>query len=165
VAHPSDAIPPRSPIDHALAALAVAGVVAGFALVVRAMPTLPDTVPTHFAIDGTADSWGSPGSLWTLPAVGAALTAMSLVLSAFPRLWNVPFAVTPANAAEQYRLVRGFLLQTTAAVAWLFVYISWGTIRAARGVAAGLPIWSTVGAVGVLGALTLLTFSRMRRAR
>lgn len=44
-----------------------------FALIALAWPYLPEKVPTHWGIDGGADRYGSPATLWLLCAINLPL--------------------------------------------------------------------------------------------
>jgi hypothetical protein len=45
---------------------------------------LPDRIPTHFDIAGQPNGWGSPDSLWLLPAFGLLIYLTISVVERFP---------------------------------------------------------------------------------
>jgi uncharacterized membrane protein len=94
---------------------------------------LPDRMPTHFDISGQPNAWGSPGTLWILPVVGAGLYLLMTVLASIQfRSFNLPVRVTQTNLP----FIQG---KTSEMVAWiktemlcLFVYIQSAIIQGAR---------------------------------
>ena len=69
--------------------------------------SFPEKVPTHFGMNGVADSYGGRSSLLIEPAVMLGLFLLLAIVENFPRLWNIPVEVTEDNAAEIERICHG----------------------------------------------------------
>lgn len=132
--------PPMTGGEWVALALLVAALLALMLPTALAWPTLPARIPTHFNLAGQVDSYGGKTSVVTLPLVGLALTLFLQSLARFPWAFNYPVAITPANAARNYRWGRLTLRWINALVVALFAFIQWQTIQTARGVANGLGI-------------------------
>jgi uncharacterized membrane protein len=114
----------------------------GFAL--WAWPRLPDRIPTHFGLDGTADAWSprSPGSWFGLPAIALLLMAgMGCVRWLLPRKpgWvNLPDRTRLDSLPEAARrpvneMLSGFLSLLQCQLLVIFALIQLSTYRAALG--------------------------------
>lgn len=86
-------------------ALAWLGVIASLAITIVRIPQLPDTIPTHFDINGTPNGWGSPASLLALPIIILIANAIiSLVVHAVdPKYWNRPGILQPGKEQAWYK--------------------------------------------------------------
>ena len=75
------------------------------------MRNLPKTIATHFALDGTPDGYGSPGSLLILPIIiTIALGIVSLVAHFVPvDMLNVPFEMQEKNQTQVYQTIISML--------------------------------------------------------
>ncbi len=83
-----------------------------WAFIVWLMSRAPDTVPTHFNLEGKADSWGSPTTI-LFPCVVTTVVGACLLLAAyFPHTVNLPVEVkTPRQVALVIRMVRVMALE------------------------------------------------------
>lgn len=131
---------PRSPADMVLQLVAFVGLVLVFFFTVQSWNDLPDTIPTHFNAAGQANSWGSKGTLWTLPVVTAVMYLMLTALEFFPHTYNYPLKITPQNAERQYYLARSLLVWMKAELAVMLAYLQWEWIQSALGKSEGLGI-------------------------
>ena len=103
----------------ALAALCVASAAA---YVLWALPAMPETVPTHWGADGTADGWGDKGSTIFM---GAAMPLLVLAL-----LFAVPF-LDPRGAS--FNRFKGIYQGFSAAFTVFMVAMGWLTPATALG--------------------------------
>lgn len=90
--------------------------------------TLPDTIPTHFALSGEADGFGAKSTLIMLCGVG---TVLFVAMSAFhyvPHWFNYPRPITPDNALAQYTTATRLLRYIKLAVAVIFLSVCLYTI-------------------------------------
>jgi len=78
-------------------------VVAAGALLAMRYPGLPDTIPTHFGVDGSPNDWGPKWTTLVLFGVFLAMMAGVDALSRRPRLFNYHREVTSENAQRLYR--------------------------------------------------------------
>lgn len=85
-------------------ALAWLGVIASLAITIVRIPQLPDTIPTHFDINGTPNGWGSPTSLLALPIIILVVNAaVSLIVHKVdPKYWNRPGTLRPSDEPAWY---------------------------------------------------------------
>jgi uncharacterized membrane protein len=111
--------------------LALIGFVAGLAVIITKYPSLPETIPIHFDIQGKADNFALKHWLWSAPVVSAALYALLTVVSQFPQITNYPVAITSENAPRQYELMQLFMGLLKTELVWIFAFIQWQVVRAA----------------------------------
>ncbi len=104
--------------------------VATWIAVIMQYPSMPQTIPTHFDIAGTADGWGPKGSIFLLMGIYTALLVGLTWVSHYPRSFNYLTVITEANAQGVYRRGEQMLVWLTAASSVLFTGIVLGTIFA-----------------------------------
>ncbi|WP_190277296.1 SdpI family protein [Taibaiella lutea] len=81
--------------------------------------SLPQTVPTHFGIDGKANGWSSKESLWFIPASLSLM--MYLLFLVIPR-------IDPKQRLQQggkFEKIRFIVLLFITAIACITIYISY----------------------------------------
>ena len=111
-----------TPFHIVLECISFACLIACFVLAVIAMRTFPDTIPTHFTIDGTPDGYGSPSSMLALPLIiTPVMVLLSLIAHFVPaQYWNMPFRVSssPEIARAVYRkiLTLEYLIQAEISI-------------------------------------------------
>lgn len=93
------------------------------AYVLWALPAMPETVPTHWGVDGTADGWDSKGSTLFM---GVIMPILMLVL-----LFAVPF-FDPRGAS--FNRFKGIYQGFSAAFTVFMVVVAWITPLSALGV-------------------------------
>jgi hypothetical protein len=148
-----------------LEVLAFVLLVALVAYTVAKWSSLPSRFPTHFAEDGTPDTFGGRGTLVTFPVLGVIAYAGLTLLRRAP--WGVNYAwpITEENAAAQYRIAVYFLTCMKVEVLGLLGYIQYQTIATGQGDAGGagrllLPV-TIIVVLGTLG--VYLFFSHKNR--
>ena len=130
--------------DKALwGALAVLCLASAAAYVLWALPAMPETVPTHWGVDGTADGWDSKGSTILM---GALMPLLGLAL-----LFAVPH-LDPRGAS--FNRFKGVYEGFSAAFTVFMVVVAWITPLSALGVlpAAGGSVVNVI-VFGFLGLL------------
>lgn len=82
-----------------------------YGIAIYGMRHLPESIATHYALDGTPDGYGSPGSLLILPIiVTIALGIVSLVAHFVPvDMLNVPFEMQEKNQTRVYQTIISML--------------------------------------------------------
>lgn len=86
-------------------------------LVIKCYQQLPESIATHFDMNGNPDDYGSKNNLFILPAIGTALYAGLIILCRKPHLFNFPVTITEENAADAYRsAARALRLTNLAAI-------------------------------------------------
>ncbi len=87
--------------------------------------SLPETIPTHFNIQGQVDGYGGKGSVFILPALAILMYTGLSILNRFPHIFNYPVAITSENALRQYtlatRLIR--IIKTSVMVVFSLILI------------------------------------------
>ena len=125
---------------------------------------LPDKIPTHFDFAGHPNAWGSPATLLLLPAVAIVLYAGISLVARFPSAFNYPVRVTPQNRPRLEALAIAMIAWLKTELIWLFAWIQWSTIAAARGRQSGLtPALMPVSILAIFGTIGW-HFVAMRRA-
>jgi uncharacterized membrane protein len=94
--------------------------------------SLPSRIPTHFNAQGQADGWGSPASLWLLPAVAVALYLVISVVAMFPAAFNLPGRPTGALRARLEAITLKMISWIKAELACLFLFIQWSILQSVR---------------------------------
>ena len=100
---------------------------ASYGIAIYGMRHLPESIATHYALDGTPDGYGSPGSLLILPIIiTIALGTVSLVAHFVPvDMLNVPFEMQEKNQTQVYQTIISMLhaLQIEIGVYTLYMTI------------------------------------------
>lgn len=120
-------------------------------------PSLPEVIPVHFDMSGTADRMGERGSLLWLTALMVALVISLAWLSTRPRLFNLPVELTPGNAQSVYR--EGERMMVCLLVALVVIHL--GAAMQVMGAGAGLPlVGAGVAACFLVTPIALVRISR-----
>lgn len=84
---------------------------ASYGIAIYGMRHLPESIATHYALNGTPDGYGSPGSLLILPIIiTIALGIVSLVAHFVPvDMLNVPFEMQEKNQTQVYQTIISML--------------------------------------------------------
>lgn len=82
-----------------------------YGIAIYGMRHLPESIATHYALDGAPDGYGSPGSLLILPIIiTIALGTVSLVAHFVPvDMLNVPFEMQEKNQTRVYQTILSML--------------------------------------------------------
>lgn len=93
---------------------------------------LPDSIPTHFSLEGEVDGYGSKWTLFILP-VAATIAYIGLtVLNRFPHIFNYLVEITAENAERQYTIATKMIRVLKLGLVVLFGSISMMTISGAK---------------------------------
>ena len=105
---------------------------------------LPDSVPTHFGMDGQPDAFGDKKSIWILPGIGI-LTYFGLqLLSRHPHLFNYPVEITKENAARQYQIGARLMRTVNAIITCFLAYLVYASIQTALGRRDGIELYAGI---------------------
>ena len=82
-----------------------------YGIAIYGMRHLPESIATHYALDGTPDGYGSPDSLLILPIIiTIAFGVVSLVAHFVPvDMLNVPFEMQEKNQTQVYQTIISML--------------------------------------------------------
>jgi len=112
----------------------------GIGVVWQSWQRLPAQIPTHFAGNGRPDGYGPPSTLWLVPAIALFLYSMLTIFSFFPQSFNYPVKVTDENRVHVQRIAVAMLGWLKAELMGTLAYITWATVRTAKGEANGLGL-------------------------
>jgi len=100
---------------------------------------LPDIIPSHFNAMGMADSYSSKSIIFVLPGIGFILYMALHTLNRYPHVFNYPKAITPENAAHQYRTATKLIRMINTILILAFTFITYSTILTALDLQSGIP--------------------------
>ncbi len=133
----------KDQLDYFLEWAALATLLLTFIIPQQYYASLPESIPTHFGIDGEADAFGSKRSLWILPIISLAIFILFYFISKIPHKFNYPRAINEQNAYANYKhALRGMRLLLLFILA-AFLYVIWMSIQVGLGNRTGLG-WSFV---------------------
>ncbi len=119
--------------DRTLEALAVAGIISLWVVVLLKYSTLPERIPTHFNFKNEVDGYGSKDSILLLPIIGSAIYILLSVINKFPHFFNYPTPITEENALRQYQLATRLIRLLKTGIALTFLGIIFMTFEAIDG--------------------------------
>jgi uncharacterized membrane protein len=145
--------------------IAIAGLVALFAIAIHAWFALPDTIPIHFGLDGKANGWGSKSFLWLFPIVAFLIYGLLTVINQYPHTFNYIVRITEENALPQYQIACSMLHWLKTEMIWLFAYIEWQIFTLATTETPNLGIWFVPVSLIVIFGTIAYWFSQSFMAR
>ncbi|MFS4417006.1 DUF1648 domain-containing protein [Maribacter sp. 2307ULW6-5] len=119
----------ENPMDQALVKLGWWLVLFHFVLAGVLYATAPETVPTHFNMEGKPTNFGHKANLWVLPVLNAVLYYFLLKLSTQMKPWhyNYPVKVTDANAPKLYAMARRMMVVISLGTVLLLFFLTFQT--------------------------------------
>lgn len=112
-------------IEKIMIVIAVLGVALMWIYVFYNINKLPQMIPTHFAVTGKANSWGSKNTLFIMPIMSTITVAILIFITRFPRFFNYPVKITKENAEKQYRNSIRLMITLAIEIAITFNYIEY----------------------------------------
>jgi len=98
--------------------------------IVTTYSTLPDTIPTHFGIDGKADAWGNKATIFILPSITLFVYLLLTGISLLPsNMLNYPVKIDNENKERQHLLALKLLRILKLSIISLFFYISFSIVN------------------------------------
>lgn len=123
---------------------------------------LPETIPTHFNLQGEPDGYGSKYGIWALPGTGFFVYLLIGLFRSIPHVLNVPVEITPNNAEIQYRLITRMLSWLSLLILLVFSILVFKEVRSGfdNTLTLGLffPFLLGFGLLGILGGYIFLAF-------
>jgi len=107
--------------------IAFSGIIVSILLIVISWGTLPQDIPAHFGIDGTADSFAPKGSIFLFPTIMLLLYFL-LGLMLIKRPWmvkNYPYKITEENKQAHYAIIKPMGYWLRVSIIWTFVFIEY----------------------------------------
>ena len=96
---------------------------------------LPETVPIHFGLDGTADGFGSKNTNWFLAGISSAIFILIMYLSQNP---NAPGLNIPENLKKDPAISEFVVSILCVLTMFLFANINYESIQVSLGKVEGL---------------------------
>ncbi len=128
--------------DKATELSAIALLIYAIYFVFNAYSSLPDTIPTHFGIDGKADAWGNKATLFILPSVSIFVYLLLTGISFLPsNMMNYPVKITDENKERQHQIALKLLRILKLVIVALFFYISYQVVNSIKDTSDGLGVW------------------------
>ena len=125
-----------------LRSIALASVIASFAVVLMYYGELSARIPTHFGLGGEPDAYGNKVWLWFLPVLNLGLYALLGNIHRLPKsMFNYPVKLTEENKDRQFANILQMVQVLRAFICLSIAYISWSTVYTALGQQSGLGSW------------------------
>ncbi len=102
---------------------------------------LPETIPTHYGFDGTANSFGSKQTLLTIPIITTLIFVFLTLLNRHPYTFNYPVKITEENALRQYANATRMMRVLNLSVTFVFGLLLYETITNANQETPSLHTW------------------------
>ena len=125
--------------DYALELAALLGILFTWIVPLIIFRQLPDTIPTHFGLDGKVDDWGSKITIFIVPVISFLLVIGMSILNKFPHIFNYPIKLTDENALQLYSKATRMLRVIKLIVVLLFSWIEWQICNISDN--SRLPVW------------------------
>ena len=116
----------------------ILGLIALIIIPLLAYHKLPETIPTHYGIDGKADGFSGKINVFLLPILGIAIFVFFKWISKYPHKFNYPFQITEENRERSYQTAVRMIKFLNAMILCSLAYITYSTIRTAAGEQSGL---------------------------
>lgn len=100
-----------------------------------------DSIPTHYGVDGKADTFGNKSTLWILVGVHLGIYILLTAISKIPHHFNYLITITEDNAHRQYTFALKMIRALKLMVVLVFGYILFRTIAVANGESMSLGTW------------------------
>ncbi len=138
-------------------------------------PSLPDAIPTHFNLEGTADGWGRKGEIFIIAGTGIftylLITGVGVALSLVkdPKtLINLPNFIKDRISSEKAEDLRNIMVRCLYAmkllIMSLYAFLVYGSIQTALNNWSGLGYWPVVFIPLILGLAFLMVYHSLRLA-
>lgn len=148
---------PITRLEIALELLGLPPLVMMVLAIIQYWSQLPDVIPVHFGMDGTANGWSGKGTLFWLSGFSILSYIGISVIASFPETFNYVWPITEQNAESQYLLARKFLRALKLELAVLMFFAAWSIICVAVKAAPKADI-SSILALTVMMILTSLVY-------
>lgn len=109
-------------LDYILEVVAIVFIIITTVYAFRSYSELPNTVATHFDMEGNADGFGNKSSIWAMPIISFVLWMLLSIVNQFPHALNYPFKLTKDNVVRQYKMAQRFLRIMKIWVCTIFLY-------------------------------------------
>lgn len=102
---------------------------------------LPNLIPTHFNGAGEADDYSQKQMIFMLPTLLTILCIGLTLLNRYPHTFNYPIEITSQNKTRQYQNAQLLISCIQLALAIVFTFLTYFTMRAALLNQKFIPVW------------------------
>lgn len=127
---------------------------ASYGVAIAGMRHLPDSIATHFMLDGTPDNYDSPEALLIAPIIMTfPLTIVSLIAHFMPvDMLNIPFEMHKENEERVYQTIITMLHVLQVEISGFVLYMTIMSYRQDGRIMPCLVLFLAVLAVTIIGA-------------
>lgn len=93
-------------------------------LVMASYEGLPETIPSHFNIEGEVDGYGDKSTIFIPLVIQLVVSILLLWIGNHPEKHNYMVAITDANRAEQYSLSSRLIRRLNFIIGLVFITIT-----------------------------------------
>ncbi len=141
--------------DKQLEIIALVGLVILWAVTIIYFGKLPESIPIHFNATGQPDGFAGKIFIWLLPILGIMVYAGMTLASRNTKYINYPGKITAENQERVYTNIIRMARVLKVAVVAGFIWIQWGMIKTALGMATGLgPYFLPIFLLIIIGPIT-----------
>lgn len=90
-------------LDYLIEICSIVTLIVIVVLVLINYSALQDTIPTHYNLTGTADSYGNKIAIWIFPLVAFLMYSGLSILTKYPHKFNYPVTITDQNVRKVYK--------------------------------------------------------------
>lgn len=153
--------PEWSALEKVLQIVCILMLICYIALFSAVFGQLPSSVPTHFNIFGTPDSYGSKNVFIMYLIMTVGIYIVITILERFPRLWNLPFEITEQNAKREYQIAREMAVLIKTEIGAIFTYMLFAMTKMAKCQWQSIGSWFEITSSVILIATIVLYIIRM----
>ena len=86
--------------------------------------TIPQSIPTHYDLQGVVDNYGGKQSLLLIPIISLIIFCVISFLQKFPEISNTPIKLTVENKHQIYAVQNSMIITLKLITISIFFYIS-----------------------------------------
>lgn len=148
-----------TPFDIFLEILALVGILFSLSICIYYGHSLPERIPTHFALDGSPDGYGSKNTIWFLVILIGIMYSFFSIISRFPESFNYLTEITQENAYNSYQKALRLLRLVKVWAVAVLAYINWVVIQIALGNYQGMnPRFDVIVIVSVIVMIVYIAY-------
>lgn len=149
-------------LEKIMIAITIISVTLIWIYVIFNISKLPNLIPTHFAMNGKPNSWGSRNTILIMPIMCTITSALLIGITRFPKFFNYQVEITKDNVERQYRNSIDLMLALAIEVAGTFIYIEYKMIKSALGMSNGIGSYFLIIFMVIIF-ITIFYFTRRMR--
>lgn len=128
-------------------------------------PELDLSIPKHYGIDGTPDSYGNRTSILIMPIIGIIVYSIMSMLHKHPEVFNYPIKITKENKDQLYKLGQSTIRNIKLIVIIGFASLNFFSIRIGMGLSQKLPLYIIPTFVILLILISIMYIKKMKQLK